>query len=144
MQCGGTQGALAMPKVSRPSKTPSSPSFSSFVVQPGSPLDVRLREQSGCFSLQMGPRPLRPAAACSQRALTAKAIATLPQAPTSWLGDVDIAMAPPDPILGITEAYKADPSPEKLNLGVGAYRTEELQPYVLNVVRKVRWTGARW
>ena len=24
----------------------------------------------------------------------------------------------------------------KLNLGVGAYRTEELQPYVLNVVKK--------
>ena len=32
--------------------------------------------------------------------------------------------APPDPILGVTEAFKADPFKEKLNLGVGAYRTE--------------------
>ena len=32
--------------------------------------------------------------------------------------------APPDAILGITEAFKKDDSPQKLNLGVGAYRTE--------------------
>lgn len=37
-------------------------------------------------------------------------------------------MAPPDPILGVSEAFKADDSPDKLNLGVGAYRTDELQP----------------
>ncbi|KAL4568315.1 hypothetical protein LXL04_023924 [Taraxacum kok-saghyz] len=47
-----------------------------------------------------------------------------------------ITMAPPDPILGVSEAFKADTSDLKLNLGVGAYRTEELQPYVLKVVRK--------
>lgn len=47
-----------------------------------------------------------------------------------------IPMAPPDPILGVSEAFKADTSDVKLNLGVGAYRTEELQPYVLNVVKK--------
>nr|XP_029116330.1 aspartate aminotransferase, chloroplastic isoform X2 [Elaeis guineensis] len=47
-----------------------------------------------------------------------------------------VTMAPPDPILGVSEAFKADTSDVKLNLGVGAYRTEELQPYVLNVVRK--------
>ena len=46
-------------------------------------------------------------------------------------------MAPPDPILGVSEAFKADTNELKLNLGVGAYRTEELQPYVLNVVKKV-------
>ncbi|OMO90729.1 Aspartate/other aminotransferase [Corchorus olitorius] len=45
-------------------------------------------------------------------------------------------MAPPDPILGVSEAFKADNHELKLNLGVGAYRTEELQPYVLNVVKK--------
>lgn len=49
--------------------------------------------------------------------------------------------APPDPILGISEAFKASDSPDKLNLGVGAYRTEELKPYVLDVVKKVRATG---
>jgi aspartate aminotransferase len=48
-----------------------------------------------------------------------------------------VEMAPPDPILGVTEAFKADKSSDKLNLGVGAYRTDELQPYVLNVVKKV-------
>lgn len=45
-------------------------------------------------------------------------------------------MAPPDPILGVSEAFKASKDPNKLNLGVGAYRTEELQPYVLEVVKK--------
>lgn len=48
----------------------------------------------------------------------------------------DITMAPPDPILGVSEAFRADSNEMKLNLGVGAYRTEELQPYVLNVVKK--------
>ncbi|OAY69398.1 Aspartate aminotransferase, chloroplastic [Ananas comosus] len=47
-----------------------------------------------------------------------------------------VTMAPPDPILGVSEAFKADTNELKLNLGVGAYRTEDLQPYVLNVVKK--------
>lgn len=47
-----------------------------------------------------------------------------------------ITMAPPDPILGVSEAFRADTNDMKLNLGVGAYRTEELSPYVLKVVRK--------
>ncbi|GAB2284853.1 Aspartate aminotransferase 3, chloroplastic [Dionaea muscipula] len=47
-----------------------------------------------------------------------------------------IAKAPEDPILGVTVAYNKDPSPVKLNLGVGAYRTEEGKPLVLNVVRR--------
>eukprot|EP00249_Psilotum_nudum_P015386 c25299_g1_i1 orf=1145-2683(-) len=49
----------------------------------------------------------------------------------------NVTMAPPDPILGVSEAFAADKSDLKLNLGVGAYRTEELKPYVLNVVKKV-------
>jgi hypothetical protein len=48
-----------------------------------------------------------------------------------------IPQAPPDPILGVSEAFKKDTNDLKLNLGVGAYRTEEIQPYVLNVVKKV-------
>ncbi|KAJ3695732.1 hypothetical protein LUZ60_001109 [Juncus effusus] len=47
-----------------------------------------------------------------------------------------VAQAPEDPILGVTVAYNKDPSPNKVNLGVGAYRTEEGKPLVLNVVRK--------
>lgn len=49
---------------------------------------------------------------------------------------MQVPQAPPDPILGISEAFKASNSPDKLNLGVGAYRTEELKPYVLDVVKQ--------
>jgi aspartate aminotransferase len=48
----------------------------------------------------------------------------------------NVARAPEDPILGVTVAYNNDPSPVKINLGVGAYRTEEGKPLVLDVVRK--------
>ena len=34
---------------------------------------------------------------------------------------------------GVTEAFKACPAPEKLNLGVGAYRDDNLKPVVLQV-----------
>ena len=37
----------------------------------------------------------------------------------------------------MSEAFKRDTNDLKLNLGVGAYRTEELKPYVLDVVKKV-------
>jgi aspartate aminotransferase len=47
-----------------------------------------------------------------------------------------VIMAPADPILGVSEAFKKDNNEKKLNLGVGAYRTEDLQPYVLEVVKK--------
>ena len=49
----------------------------------------------------------------------------------------EVPQAPPDPILGVSEAFKNDTNDLKLNLGVGAYRTEEIKPYVLNVVKKV-------
>jgi len=35
-----------------------------------------------------------------------------------------IEPAPPDPILGLTDAFKADPNPKKVNLGVGVYKDE--------------------
>ena len=44
--------------------------------------------------------------------------------------------APPDPILGVSVAFRESTNPNKLNLGVGAYRTEDLQPYVLDVVKQ--------
>lgn len=52
---------------------------------------------------------------------------------SSWAG---VQMGPADPILGVSDAWRADPDPRKLNLGVGAYRTEDGKPLVLNVVRK--------
>lgn len=45
-------------------------------------------------------------------------------------------MGPPDAILGITEAFKRDTNPNKINLGVGAYRDDNGKPYVLPCVRK--------
>lgn len=46
-------------------------------------------------------------------------------------------MGPLDPILGVTESYKRDKNPNKINLGVGAYRDDNGKPYVLSSVRKV-------
>ena len=44
--------------------------------------------------------------------------------------------------LGITEAFKADKDPRKINLGVGAYRDGSGKPYVLNAVKKVSSSSA--
>ncbi|KAF9283155.1 Aspartate aminotransferase, cytoplasmic [Mortierella alpina] len=48
----------------------------------------------------------------------------------------NVAAAPEDVIFALTAAYKADSHPNKVNLGVGAYRTEEGKPWVLPVVKK--------
>jgi aspartate aminotransferase, mitochondrial len=48
-----------------------------------------------------------------------------------------VPMGPPDAILGVTEAFKADTNPLKINLGVGAYRDDANKPFVLPSVRKV-------
>lgn len=45
-------------------------------------------------------------------------------------------MAPPDKIFGLTVAYQNDPSPDKINLGVGAYRDDQGKPFVLESVKE--------
>jgi len=47
-----------------------------------------------------------------------------------------VPAGPPDPILGVTEAFKADKDSRKINLGVGAYRDENGKPFVLPSVRQ--------
>jgi len=47
----------------------------------------------------------------------------------------NVTMAPPDPILGVTDAFKRDTNPNKINLGVGAYRDDNGKPFVLESVR---------
>mmetsp|Transcript_18541 Transcript_18541/g.31173 ORF Transcript_18541/g.31173 Transcript_18541/m.31173 type:complete len:428 (+) Transcript_18541:77-1360(+) len=47
-----------------------------------------------------------------------------------------VTEAPKDPILGISEAFRADPDPIKMNLGVGAYRDDDGKPVVLKSVRE--------
>uniref|UniRef100_A0A182U304 Aspartate aminotransferase n=1 Tax=Anopheles melas TaxID=34690 RepID=A0A182U304_9DIPT len=53
---------------------------------------------------------------------------------SSWWSGVQ--MGPPDVILGVTEAYKRDTNPKKINLGVGAYRDDSGKPFVLPSVKK--------
>jgi aromatic-amino-acid transaminase len=47
-----------------------------------------------------------------------------------------VPMAPADPILGITEAYVADPNPKKVNLGVGVYYDDAGKVPLLDCVRR--------
>lgn len=54
-----------------------------------------------------------------------------------------VEMAPGDPILGLTEAYLADPRPNKVNLGVGIYTDEQGRVPVLKAVQQVEQALAR-
>jgi len=49
----------------------------------------------------------------------------------------NVQTGPPIEVFALTRAYNADPHPNKVNLGVGAYRTDEGKPWVLPVVRKL-------
>jgi aspartate aminotransferase len=55
------------------------------------------------------------------------------RAASNW---ANVPQGPPDAILGITEAFKADKFDKKINLGVGAYRDDAGKPYVLPSVRE--------
>lgn len=44
-------------------------------------------------------------------------------------------LAPPDAIFGISNAYKADKDPKKVDVCVGAYRDNQGKPYIFNCVR---------
>ena len=43
---------------------------------------------------------------------------------STWFSNVE--MGPPDVILGVTEAYKRDKNPNKINLGAGTYRDNQV------------------
>ncbi|MGF1723888.1 amino acid aminotransferase [Photobacterium nomapromontoriensis] len=47
-----------------------------------------------------------------------------------------ITAAPADPILGLTDEFKSDTRPEKINLGVGIYKNESGNTPVLATVKK--------
>jgi aspartate aminotransferase len=47
-----------------------------------------------------------------------------------------VPLGPRDPILGVAEAFKADTDPRKVNVGVGAYRTDEGKPWTLPSVKE--------
>ncbi len=48
----------------------------------------------------------------------------------------DLSPAPPDAILGLTDAFQSDPHPEKINLGVGVFKDDAGQTPVLTSVKK--------
>jgi aromatic-amino-acid transaminase len=52
-----------------------------------------------------------------------------------------IGQAPPDPIIGLTEAFNQDSNPAKVNLGVGVYQDASGKVPLLNVVREAQ---SRW
>ena len=47
-----------------------------------------------------------------------------------------IPMAPPDAIMGLNDDYAKESNPLKVNVGIGAYRTDEGKPFVLSCVRE--------
>jgi len=47
-----------------------------------------------------------------------------------------VALAPRDPILGLTEQFNSDPRPQKVNLGVGVYGDENGRLPLLQAVQK--------
>lgn len=47
-----------------------------------------------------------------------------------------VERAPRDPILGLTEAFNADPNPDKVNLGVGVYKDEQGKIPLLDCVQQ--------
>jgi aspartate aminotransferase len=47
-----------------------------------------------------------------------------------------LSAAPPDPIFGLSEAFRADPRPGKINLGIGVYRDDEGRTPVLASVKE--------
>ncbi|CAB9517142.1 Aspartate aminotransferase, mitochondrial [Seminavis robusta] len=59
---------------------------------------------------------------------TARCLSTSPWA--------NYEMAPLDPIIGLTEQYNQDSFPQKVIVGVGAYRDDGGKPYILPCVRE--------
>jgi aspartate/tyrosine/aromatic aminotransferase len=69
-----------------------------------------------------------------QTSFTRTSSKTAARAFASWVGEVKAA--PLDPILGVAQRFGKDTDPRKVNVSVGAYRTDEGKPLVLNCVRK--------
>ena len=50
----------------------------------------------------------------------------------------EILEAQPDPIFGLNEAFQADIRPNKVNLIIGIYKDEQLRPYLMPSVAKIK------
>ncbi|KAK8210153.1 Aspartate aminotransferase, cytoplasmic [Zalaria obscura] len=54
---------------------------------------------------------------------------------SAFAADV-VPQAPEDPLFGLMAAYRRDEDPNKVDLGIGAYRDDNAKPWVLPVVKK--------
>lgn len=50
----------------------------------------------------------------------------------------DLAALPPDPLLGVTQRFRADPRPEKIDLGVGVFRNRRGETPVMRAVAEAQ------
>ena len=50
----------------------------------------------------------------------------------------DLAALPPDPLLGVTARFRADPRPEKLDLGVGVFRNRKNETPVMRAIAEAQ------
>ncbi|EMC93332.1 hypothetical protein BAUCODRAFT_26640 [Baudoinia panamericana UAMH 10762] len=57
------------------------------------------------------------------------------EAASAFSADV-VPQAPEDPLFGLMAAYRKDTSPDKVDLGIGAYRDNNAKPWVLPVVKQ--------
>ncbi|PKY02881.1 aspartate transaminase [Aspergillus campestris IBT 28561] len=57
-------------------------------------------------------------------------------APASVFSAAVVPSAPEDPLFGLAQAFRQDPSDKKVDLVIGAYRDDHSKPWVLPVVKK--------
>lgn len=50
----------------------------------------------------------------------------------------NLDLLPPDPILGLLAAYRLDPNPEKVDLGIGVYKDEKGDTPIMAAVKKAQ------
>jgi hypothetical protein len=79
--------------------------------------------------LNLSRSALRQSTSSVKKSLFARSMSTA----SPWS---DFAMAPPDPIVGLNESFAQDDFPNKVIIGVGAYRDDAGKPYVLPCVRE--------
>ena len=86
---------------------------------------------SNASSSSSSPSSLTPQSRLSQ---VSRHVAPMAQA-TNFTADV-VPQAPEDPLFGLMAAYRKDESPDKVDLGIGAYRDDNAKPWILPVVKK--------
>ena len=55
-----------------------------------------------------------------------------------------VPQAAEDALFGLAREYKADKDPNKIDLGIGAYRDDNAKPWVLPVVKQVSKIVTSW